>query len=702
MVDYNTHYNSFVSMEETIEMTSPQSTKRLLNDYLQFDMLQVAKQQQSTQSEEKASQLTILKNSQQHSIFHPATLSLLQRNNPHTMSTLWDGTFLSLEDEIGTGTGAIEETPATPSSSGIVIELNTFSDLQAVLKGCGTLVQPPYSTTSLNSAFQKTNDGHAWLTTEEDLIHLSSSELSKNIPPAIRHNLESSQLMDVLMLRAVEHWCCIGFKVAPISVDLVKNWRRAPKSIVYCIASISLVTLMDKGHKKQHDQKRRQQLPNGNDCSSHSADDMYSRQVAMAFYEQARNKFNDIVFDDMQPFIIQSYFCLSYTSNLLRLYEQQRTWGSLASIALQQVTSSKMSAAKPIDELTLGCWFRWYYIDAWMCLTLNRECLLPDQVPWSTPEEIERLSVIPSDQQNLYAFANLTIYMRRYIRALHSGKLFASYQQKSQPSAYYYRITSELTHWYSQLPPYHSISELHLHLCYHSMRVVILYQFMTALTPPPEDIVIDCLHTNLELLQALQHLKELGCDQSTYHHVFFAIHNTAKRIFKYDHSPSIERLKPYAKEQLQINLMLLKSTPAYAHDVFKIKLYAQKIQDQFSKLDIHIPLNTITSTSLGEDANVKSNMFVFRFDKCSRKRGATDFSKQLLLPPSSRVIPSPFLPEADTNSTFETMLSLRTMRQNDDSKSGPLFVVFKHEQLRAKRLKRSLTKKKNATHKKRS
>lgn len=32
--------------------------------------------------------------------------------------------------------------------------------------------------------------------------------------------------------------------------------------------------------------------------------------------------------------------------------------------------------------------------------------------------------------------------------------------------------------------------------------------------------------------------------------------------------------------------MLLKSTQAYAHDVFKMKIYAEKIQDQFNRLNI--------------------------------------------------------------------------------------------------------------------
>jgi hypothetical protein len=318
----------------------------------------------------------------------------------------------------------------------------------------------------------------------------------------------------------------------------------------------------------------------------------YAKQAAMAFYEQARHKMDDILFDDMQPMIIQSYFCLSYTSNLLRLYEQQRTWGGLASISLQhlakkapklQIQQQQQQQQKPVDDLTLGCWFRWYYVDAWMCLTLNRDCLLPDNVPWMDMSEIEHLSIhkLTNDHHQLYSFATLTHYMRRYIRALHSGKIFINETQK-QPSMTYYQITDELKKWYCKLPNYSTIAELHLHICYYSMRLVVLYQFLNPNQPPSPGVFIDCLETNLELLQALQQLKDIGCDQSTYHHMFFAIHNTAKRIFQYNQV----KFKGYAEGQLKINLMLLKSTQAYAHDVFKMKIYAEKIQDQFNRLNI--------------------------------------------------------------------------------------------------------------------
>ncbi|CAO3688700.1 unnamed protein product [Rhizopus stolonifer] len=441
-----------------------------------------------------------------------------------------------------------------PIDQDIIVEFSSFSGLQTALQHMESM--DPLLYHSQNCALY---NSHA--STEEDLIHLSSTNYS--IPPSVRANIESTGFMDTLMFQAVQHWCCIGFKVAPISVDLIKDWRKAPRAIVYCIASISLVSLINQ---------------NINSQSS------FAKQASMAFYEQARKNMDDVFLDDMKPQIIQTYFCLSYTSNLLRLYEQQRTWGGLASISLQHLAKKN---TEHIDPLTLGCWLRWYYIDAWMCLTLNRECLLPHSVPWLKPQKIQALSVSPpeSDKQHqLYGFACLTSYMRQYIRSLHSGKIFSNPLQRT-PSAHYYDITQTLVEWYGQLSlSTSSSSRLHLHICYHSMRLVVLYQFLQPQQPLPTDILIDCLETNLELLQALQHLKETGCDQSTYHHMFFAIHNTAKRVHQYN----FESLKTYAEESLKINLSFLKSTQAYVHDVFKMKFYAEKIEEQFTRLNISI------------------------------------------------------------------------------------------------------------------
>ncbi|KAI8150331.1 hypothetical protein BJV82DRAFT_586788 [Fennellomyces sp. T-0311] len=459
---------------------------------------------------------------------------------------------------------------------GIQLQLSSFSDLQMALKDIG---QDPYAiqdmthlqlmgSPSLRSYASDSDDDKEDTTrkwsTEEDLVHLTSTEL--NVPSSIRLNVESSHMLDSLMQRAVSHWCCIGFKVAPISLDLIRDWHRAPPAIVYCVASISLVTFMD-----------------------HGAGQTFTKQAAMVFYEQARHKMDDVFVEDMQPMIIQAYFCLSYTSNLLRLYEQQRTWGGLASIALQQ-HAKDIAQGRPIDRLTMMCWLRWYYVDAWMCLTLNRDCLLADDTPLSIANQVvDDDNEIPLENfDTLFQFAGLTHYMRLYIRAIQSGTIFEA--GTTHPSEHYRVITDQLKEWYVQ--QHHT--EIHFHLCYHAMRLVILFRFLHPTICPPKDILIDCLETNLALLQSLQHLKDIGCDQSTYHHMFFAINNTARRIYGYNsHS-----LRSFAEEQLRINLMLLRGTQAYINDVFKMRFYAEKIEQQFRELRISLdtaPSNIILS-----------------------------------------------------------------------------------------------------------
>ncbi|KAI9278118.1 hypothetical protein BY458DRAFT_432466 [Sporodiniella umbellata] len=452
----------------------------------------------------------------------------------------------------------------------VSLNFSSFSELQMVLR----CINPYRSTKAQSKIFKRT--------TEEDLIHLASST-NFRIPSHIRINVQNSGLLDVLIDQAVTHWCCFGFKIAPITVEMVKNWKRAPPAIVYCVASISLVTLMKSSTTHERDTQANQE---------------HSKQIAMAFYEEARNKMDDVFFDDIQVHIIQSYFCLSYTSNLLRLYEQQRTWGGLASIALKN-----LSNRKKISSLALGCWFRWYYIDAWMCLTSNRDCLLQDDVPWMDSNTIKIMS-LTDDNSGIYSFACLAYYMRRYIRMLHSDKTFA--EGSRTPSTQYYEITKSLIAWYSCLPGVDSSHKIHLHLCYHSVRLLILYQFIRPKCPPLMDILVDCLQTNLELLQALRQLKETGCDQSTYHHMFYAIHNVASRIHQYD----MDSLSALSEEQLKMNFTLLKSTKAYTHDVFKMKLYAEKIQDQLITMNI--------STTQSRTQN--SQMFVFKQKSFSLKK----------------------------------------------------------------------------------
>lgn len=545
--------------------------------------------------------------------------------------------FLSYPEKTGTLLESVLNM-ANLENSLVQLQLSSFTDLQHALNDIGmspsatTSVQRkmslPHVVSSLNASAhhnrnstqndtENENSNERRRSPEGELAYLRSTE---TLPLSIHLNAESSCMIESLMERAISHWCCIGFKVAPITLDVIRDWRRAPPAIVYSVASISLVTFMD-----------------------HKAGQPFIKEAAMVFYQQARRKMDDVFLEDMQPLIIQAYFCLSYTSNLLRLYEQQRTWGSLASIALQQRVRDRR---RPMDITTMVCWFRWYYVDAWMCLTLNRECLLPDDM--LQPETMDMLQ--PDATQTMlsnhpyreqYHFAVLTQYMRQYIRAMQSGHLFSpSSGSFVQPSPLYQSITERLKTWYRaqqkdtvpMMPTAHTSADItdsvHLRLCYNAVRLVVMFQFLQPQQRPPHDILIDCLETNLVLLQALQHLRDVGCDQSTYHHMFFAIHNTAKRIYAYEHVPE---LKPYAREQLWINLSLLKGTQAYINDVFKVRIYAEKIEQQF-KEELRLPLDGFMVTNGGlrflhaipsaqqEGAIQQPALFVFRTKEINSPR----------------------------------------------------------------------------------
>ncbi|KAI8333409.1 hypothetical protein BC941DRAFT_434648 [Chlamydoabsidia padenii] len=426
-----------------------------------------------------------------------------------------------------------------------------------------------------------------------------AAESYLTLPGVVRDTVESTSFLATLMEKAQRHWCCVGFKVAPVTLDIIRYWRQAPVTIIYCVASIVLVTFMD-----------------------HNAGQAYVKSAAMEFYSQARRKMDDIVFDDendpsnydddslehrQKAMTIQSYFCLSYTSNLLRLYEQQRTWGGLASIALQLRTRDTEKGCRPMDQAILLCWCRWYYVDAWMSLTLHRECLLPDTPPRFILDIIQQYStssidnnnmngpLVSHEHQSLYQFAILTKFMRRYIKIIQAGKLMDPVTMNPSPD--YYRITDELKQWYNliqqQSTPPDEIdgpdSNVHLHLCYHAMCLVIIYRFLHPdIRVPNDTILMDGLETNLALLQSLQQLSSQGCDQSTYHHMFFAIHNTASRIYQYHTKHRSSKWQQWAKQQLQMNLVLLKGTPAYANDVFQMRLYAEKIEQQFVHMGLEL------------------------------------------------------------------------------------------------------------------
>ncbi|KAF7729553.1 hypothetical protein EC973_004228 [Apophysomyces ossiformis] len=440
---------------------------------------------------------------------------------------------------------------------------------------------------------------------EEELDRIVSAHIT--VPEEVRLHSLRFDFLETVMMIAESKWCCMGFKIAPITVDLLRSWQKAPPAIVYCIASICLVTI-PVGHVSQG----------------------YCKQAAMVFYENARKKMDDIFNDDLDPLTIQSYFVLSYTSNLLRLYEHQTTWGRMAAIALLQRVQDILKGRRPLDELTVLCWCRWYYIDSWMSLTRGRDCLLPDELPLI--KFLPEVSVTPESscehddqvhfdfRQNLYQFARMTSYMRKYMHAERSNRLYYSVPGSDcrYPSLTYARITEELKTWYNEQisvpsdvcsgkravtqmsvgsPSFCAGTDVNLHLCYNSMRIVILAEFLQPDQPPPNEILVDCLCTNFALLQALGHLKEVGCDQSTYHHMFFAIHNTAHKIYIYGLDDTrAQQFQESARRQLQMNLELLCGTQAYENDVFKVRCYAERITQELQRLNIPV----IRSQSVGE------------------------------------------------------------------------------------------------------
>ncbi|KAI7848749.1 hypothetical protein BDC45DRAFT_522654 [Circinella umbellata] len=411
-------------------------------------------------------------------------------------------------------------------------------------------------------------------------------------------DVTNTQFLGLMLDRASKHWCCIGFKIAPIPVDLIRHHTHLPISIIYCVAAISLVS--DPNHQHQYSTK--------------------AKDMALTLYKKARSQVDDVFFDieeELNPSVIQSYFCLSYTSNLLRLYDEQRTWGRLAAIALKRQHEQQKSQFTN-DPNWLACWHRWYYVDAWMDLTLKRDRLLPDIFMDHTPS----IHHHPNDNDHLHHFAMLAHFIRQYLRAFESNQL------TSITSPIYQKITQSLELWYHQLP-YNHIQpnpplliqqqfnprvDIHLHLCYHAMRLVLFSRLFEMneqnLKQEKEEALLLLIHntldTNLQLLQALQHLKNDGCDQSTYHHLFPTIHKASYSIYQklttqLDMIPhsclssknqqeqqlfNKKKLQTIAAEQLLINLKLLKSTPAYFNDTFNMRLFATQFINEIKTLGL--------------------------------------------------------------------------------------------------------------------
>ncbi|KAI8331762.1 hypothetical protein BC941DRAFT_360058 [Chlamydoabsidia padenii] len=474
---------------------------------------------------------------------------------------------------------------------GIKLEVNSFNDLKNALESFYGQID-----SSQHQYPSRRNSRNDIRLLQQQQQQQQQHQL---IPMAIRDTVESASFLASLMEKARSHWCCVGFKVAPVTLDVIQNWRQAPITIVYCVASIALVTFMD-----------------------HNAGQAYVKTAAMEFYEQARRKMDDIVFDDesdksnycdddgttkVKSMTIQSYFCLSYTSNLLRLYEQQRTWGGLASIALQLRTKDVETGCRPMDQAILLCFCRWYYVDAWMALTLQRDCLLPDEPPQFILDTIQSSNNNNNNNnalyhQSHYQFVMLARFIRRYIRIMQSGKLMEPITMR--PSSLCDQITNELKQWYALIQQEEQQSSItagpaghdgnvHFHLCYNAMRLVILYKLLQPdmVVQPDDSTLIDGLETNLALLLALRELASRGCDQSTYHHMFFAIHNIATRIHQHHHHKNERKYsqwQEWATQQLQMNLVLLKGTQAYVNDVFQMRVYAEKIEQQFAHMGLQL------------------------------------------------------------------------------------------------------------------
>lgn len=458
------------------------------------------------------------------------------------------------------------------------LEVETYSELESILQ---TLVnknkveQRPHGHFELPNVLPDALVPNAVLNLEQK---------ARNHDPRISRiqlSISYEDIMDVIMGKAANEWCCLAFKISPLKVSTAKAWRKQPRPIIDGLASITLATFI------------------GRDC-----EEDFGMATAAAFYKQASNRM-DTLFDCMNVDAVIAYFLLSYASNLMRLTEQQKTWQSLASILLFHLTQNLNHDMEHYDLIRL-CWCRWYYIDAWISLTLNRPLLLSNQHPVHVPnlsELISTNSVVNEDTLNLFHFATLGEMMRIAITGLKSRAFFDlnDVSGYTMPSQAYHNFNREHREWFRQLevaaqaqkaltimgPQKFNFKpkvDVHLHLSYHSICLIILFQFLSPGSHPPEEITFATLESIFQLLSGLEYLKEINCDQSTYHHMFFAIHNAAKSI--YEHCDDDDSIKGIAREQICLNSHLLKSTAAYEYDLFKVRSYGEKIDRDFEQLEI--------------------------------------------------------------------------------------------------------------------
>ncbi|CDH56290.1 hypothetical protein RO3G_15037 [Lichtheimia corymbifera JMRC:FSU:9682] len=424
----------------------------------------------------------------------------------------------------------------------------------------------------------------------------------KMIPASIQDSLQG--VMDVAIKLAVSHWCCIAFKVAPVSLNDIQCWKDHTLSIRYCIAAISLISLSS--HHHQENKKRR-------------------RDAAIVLYQRARYAVDDAGLYSMDnlsttattidPMMIQAYFCLSYTSNLLGFYEHQRTWAGLAATSLIQ--------SRPMigeNRALLQCWYRWYYVDAWVSLTSGRHRLLPDELPSPPPFQDDDNHHHHHNNNDLRPFAVLAHHMRRL---------------KNRNDIKTQSLLNDLDQWWHNLSSDRNTtlknSDPHLHLCFYAMRLVVLFQLLMRRDTQqcvPRTLLVECLYTNLQLLSGLQHLRDTGCDHSTYHSLFLAIHNTAHDVFLHTSSPDMDsscceqqqdqkRLHHVAIDQLKINIELMESTAAYVNDVYCLRQYAAQCRRDAISLGISMTEKKQHQESLYQEQGRQVGTVLFRLPKSS-------------------------------------------------------------------------------------
>ncbi|KAJ2962829.1 hypothetical protein NQZ79_g2130 [Umbelopsis isabellina] len=467
------------------------------------------------------------------------------------------------------------------------LEVETYSELESILQ---TLVNRRFVEPRLHGQFELPN------VVPDALVPnavLNLEQRTRNQDPRISRiqlSISYEDVMDVIMGKAANEWCCLAFKISPLTVSTAKAWRKQPRPIIDGLASITLATFI------------------GRDC-----EEEFGMATAAAFYKQASNRM-DTLFDCMNVDAVVAYFLLSYASNLMRLSEQQKTWQSLASILLFHLTQSYKDDMEN-HELIRLCWCRWYYIDAWISLTLNRPLLLSNKHPVHVPNLSELIwtkSVVNEVTLDLYHFAALGAMMRKAITGLKSRAFFDlnDVSGYTMPSKAYHNFNRDHTEWFRQLEAaaqaerafvtmgpqkfnFKPKVDVHLHLSYHSICLIILFQFLSPGSQPSEEIIIETLESIFQLLSGLEYLKEINCDQSTYHHMFFAIHNAAKLI--YEHYNVDDSIKEIAREQILLNSHLLKATSAYQYDLFKLRSYGEKIDRDFEQLEIESDEDTLST-----------------------------------------------------------------------------------------------------------